>query len=629
MLTKPTGAVPHKGGVRLEVNSPEYRVLSGWIAAGTPGPSDQDAVIKRVEVLPRYSNQRPGMTQQLVVLAHFSDGKVEDVTRWAKYTTVNRSVAMVGEHGEVQIVGSGEGAIKVWYLNENELAFLSVPYDNQLDPQLFANEKRNNFIDDLVLGKLQALNIPPSPLADDATFIRRVYLDTTGTIPTSEQVKQFLADMRPSDVKRVAVIDELLARPEYVDYWAYKWSDLLLANGKTLGAEPAKTYYKWIRERVAENTPWDEFVRLIVTANGDTNKNGAANFYSLHQSPEEMSETVSQAFMGLSIQCARCHNHPLEKWTNDQYYGMANMFARVRGKGSRIVFSDTQGDLIQPSTGRPQPPRPLDAESLAFDDPTDRRVHLARWLTSSDNSYFSRSIANRVWANFFAVGLVEKVDDMRVTNPPSNQQLLDAVADYLVEQDFDLKQLVRSILISSTYQRSSRTIEGNEADGRFYSRYYPRRLKAEVLLDAISQATGVPTLFKDQPAGTRALQLPDSNIESYFLSTFGRPDRVITCECERSDEPSMTQVLHLYNGKTLNAKLQAKENRISQLLKTGMSDEQLIESAYLEVLARQPSGHEVARLAELIKVDDDPQRRLALEDLYWSLLTSREFLFNH
>jgi len=319
----------------------------------------------------------------------------------------------------------------------------------------------------------------------------------------------------------------------------------------------------------------------------------------------------------------------LEKWTNDQYYGMANMFARVRGKGSRIVFSDTQGDLIQPSTGRPQPPRPLDAESLAFDDPTDRRVHLARWLTSSDNSYFSRSIANRVWANFFAVGLVEKVDDMRVTNPPSNQQLLDAVADYLVEQDFDLKQLVRSILISSTYQRSSRTIEGNEADGRFYSRYYPRRLKAEVLLDAISQATGVPTLFKDQPAGTRALQLPDSNIESYFLSTFGRPDRVITCECERSDEPSMTQVLHLYNGKTLNAKLQAKENRISQLLKAGMSDEQLIESAYLEVLARQPSGQEVTRLAELIKVDDDPQRRLALEDLYWSLLTSREFLFNH
>ena len=629
MLTKPTGAVPHKGGVRLEVNSPEYRVLSGWIAAGTPGPSDQDAVIKRVEVLPRYSNQRPGMTQQLVVLAHFSDGHVEDVTRWAKYTTVNRSVAMVGEHGEVQIVGSGEGAIKVWYLNENELAFLSVPYDNQLDPQLFANEKRNNFIDDLVLGKLQALNIPPSPLADDATFIRRVYLDTTGTIPTSEQVKQFLADTRPSDVKRVAVIDELLARPEYVDYWAYKWSDLLLANGKTLGAEPAKAYYMWIRERVAENTPWDVFVRLVVTANGDTNKNGAANFYSLHQSPEEMSETVSQAFMGLSIQCARCHNHPLEKWTNDQYYGMANMFARVRGKGSRIVFSDTQGDLIQPSTGRPQPPRPLDAESLAFDDPTDRRVHLARWLTSSDNSYFSRSIANRVWANFFAVGLVEKVDDMRVTNPPSNQQLLDAVADYLVEQDFDLKQLVRSILISSTYQRSSRTIEGNEADGRFYSRYYPRRLKAEVLLDAISQATGVPTLFKDQPAGTRALQLPDSNIESYFLSTFGRPDRVITCECERSDEPSMTQVLHLYNGKTLNAKLQAKENRISQLLKAGMSDEQLIESAYLEVLARQPSGQEVARLAELIKVDDDPQRRLALEDLYWSLLTSREFLFNH
>ncbi len=629
MLTKPTGALPHRGGVRLEVNGPEYQVLSQWIAAGTPGPSDQDAIIERVEVLPGYSSQRPGNRQQLVVLAHFNDGHVEDVTRWAKYTTVNRSVATVGRHGEVEVVGPGEGAVKVWYLNLNQLAFLTVPYNNQLEPGLFEEEKRNNFIDQHVLEKLQALNIPPSPITDDATFIRRIYLDTTGMIPTSEQVTQFLEDSRPSDEKRVALVDDLLARPEYVDYWAYKWSDLLLANGKTLGADPAKAYYGWIRERVKMNMPWDEFVRQLVTANGSTSENGAANFYSLHQSPEEMSETVSQAFLGLSINCARCHNHPLEKWTNDQYYGMANMFSRVRGKGSRIVFTDTQGELLQPSTGRPQPPRPLDAEAVAFDDPTDRRVHLARWLTSPDNRYFSRSIANRVWANFFGVGLVEKVDDMRVTNPASNELLLDAVADYLVAEKFDLKKLVRAILTSSSYQRSSRTVEGNETDGRFYSRYYPRRLQAEVLLDAISQVTAVPTVFKDQPAGTRALQLPDSNIESYFLSTFGRPDRVITCECERSDEPSMTQVLHLYNGKTINSKLQAKENRISQVLAADADDPQVIRRAYLEVLSRLPSTEEVERLSALIQVDDPGQRRQILEDLYWSLLTSREFLFNH
>ncbi|MFP6648025.1 MAG: DUF1549 domain-containing protein, partial [Pirellulaceae bacterium] len=462
MLTKPTGALPHRGGVRLEVNGPEYKVLSEWIAAGTPGPSDQDAIIERVEVLPEYSSQRPGNQQQLVVLAHFNDGHVEDVTRWAKYTTVNRSVATVGRHGEVEVVGPGEGAVKVWYLNLNQLAFLTVPYNNQLEPGLFKEEKRNNFIDQQILEKLQALNIPPSPITDDATFIRRIYLDTTGMIPTSEQVTQFLEDSLPSDEKRVALVDELLARPEYVDYWSYKWSDLLLANGKTLGADAAKVYYGWIRERVKENMPWDEFVRQLVTANGSTSENGAANFYSLHQSPEEMSETVSQAFLGLSINCARCHNHPLEKWTNDQYYGMANMFSRVRGKGSRIVFTDTQGELLQPSTGRPQPPRPLDAEAVAFDDPTDRRVHLARWLTSPDNRYFSRSIANRVWANFFGVGLVEKVDDMRVTNPASNGLLLDAVADYLVTEKFDLKKLVRAILTSSSYQRSSRTVEGNE-----------------------------------------------------------------------------------------------------------------------------------------------------------------------
>lgn len=627
ILTKPTGMIPHKGGVRFEVGSLEYRVLAEWIAAGAPAADAEDPVIQRLEVLPQYSRQQPGVKQQLVVLAHFSDGHVEDVTRWAKYTSVNSSVAAVGTHGLVEVLGSGEGAIKVWYLNDNQLAFLSVPYVNQLSPEVFAAAERRNFIDELVLKKLEALNLPASPTCDDSTFIRRLYLDATGTLPTSEETRQFLAD--PSPEKRVALIDRVLASPACVDYWAYKWSDLLLVSSKQLPADAVQTYYTWVRERVAQNMPWDELARQVTTATGSTTQNGATNFYALHESPEEMAETISQAFLGLSINCAKCHNHPLEKWTNDQYYGMANLFARVRGKGARVVFSETRGELIQPGTGRPQPPRPLDAEPVPFEDEQDRRIALAQWLTAPENPYFARAIANRVWANFLGVGLVERVDDLRVTNPASHEELLNAVANYLVEQKFDLRQLMRAILNSATYQRSSQSVAGNEPDGRFYSRYFPRRMRAEVLLDAIAQVTGVPSEFKDKPKGTRALQLADSNIESYFLSAFGRPQRVITCECERTDEPSITQVFHLYNGGTLNGKLQAKDNSIDQLLAAGLSDERLIEEVYLAALSRVPADSEKRDLLAILMQSQGAEKRLAIEDLYWGILSSREFLFNH
>ncbi len=639
ILTKPTGLVPHKGGVRFEPNSLAYRVLSEWIADGAPGPSERDKKIQRVEVLPKHSQQAGGAQQQLIVLAYFDDRSVEDVTPWAKYTSVNSSVASVDGQGRVEIDGSGEGAIKVWYLNLNALAFVSVPFENEVAPQVFADAPRNNFIDELILAKLASLNLPPSPPADDATFLRRVYLDCMGVLPTSDETQRFLADTSPS--KRERVIDELLARPEYVDFWAYKWSDLLLVSGERLRPKAVRAYYGWVREHVAGNTPWDEFVRQIVTANGSNFENGAASFYALHQDPTEMSETVAQAFLGLSINCAKCHNHPLEKWTNDQYYGMANLFSRVRAKGwggdfrndafegERIVFADTRGELIQPGTGRVQPPRPLDAEPLAADDPLDRRVYLADWLTSPDNPYFARAVTNRVWANYFGVGLVEKVDDLRVTNPASNEALLQAAADFLTRHNFDLKELMRAIMRSAAYQRSSRPLSENREDQRFYSRYYPRRLKAEVMLDALSHVTGVPTEFKDQPKGTRALQLPDSSIESYFLSTFGRPERIITCECERSDEPSMTQVLHIYNGDTLNAKLQAKDNRIDALLAGGMSDERLLDEVYLAALSRRPGPDEKARLLNILSDVAAADKRLVVEDLFWSILSSREFLFNH
>lgn len=637
LLLKPTGAVPHKGGVRFSTDSLEYRVLAEWIAAGAPGPRQDDPLIERIEVLPALSRQSVGATQQMVVLAHFSDGHVEDVTRWAKYSSADTSVANIEQDGKLTIAGPGEGAIKVWYLNLNALAFVSVPYDHPPQPERYAQFERRNFIDEAVVAKLESLNLPPSPLCDDATFLRRAYLDTIGVLPRPEEVRAFLADTRPD--KRDRLIDDLLTRPEFVDYWSYRWSDLLLVSGQRLRPKAIEAYYGFIRHHVAANTPWDEFVRQIVTATGSTHENGAANFYALHQDPESTAETVAQAFLGLSINCAKCHNHPLEKWTNDQYYGFANMFARVRAKGwggdfrngdgLRVVYSDTQGELIQPSRGRPQPPRPLDGEAIPFESTEDRRVAVAKWLTSPENPYFARSIANRVWANFFGVGLVEKVDDLRVTNPASNEALLQSTAQFLVDNQFDLKKLMREILRSSAYQRSSEPLPENQADERFYARYYPRRLKAEVLLDALSQVTQSPTPFKDRPAGTRALQLADSFVDSYFLQTFGRPDRLITCECERSDEPSMTQVLHLYNGDTLNSKLASKESLLERQFTAATPPAAIIEELYLAALSRYPTSEEQEQLLAVLAATPDSEKRAALEDLYWSVLSSREFLFNH
>lgn len=637
LLLKPTGIVPHKGGVRFETDSLEYRVLAEWIAADAPGPKDDDPLIQKIEVWPPQSRQTIGGTQQMLVLAHFSDGHVEDVTAWAKYTSNNTAVANIQQDGKLSVMGAGEGAIKVWYLNLNALAFVSVPYANETPREAFAQFERRNFIDEHILAKLESLNLPPSPPCDDATFLRRAYLDTTGTLPSANEVRTFLADTRAD--KRDRLIDELLARPEFVDYWTYKWSDLLLVSGERLRPLALKAYYEWIRRHVAQNTPWDQFARELVTASGSTHENGAANFYALHQDPEDTAETIAQAFMGLSINCAKCHNHPLEKWTNDQYYGFANMFSRVRAKGwggdyrggdgLRVVYSDTQGELLQPGTGRPQPPRPLDGETLPFAATADRRVAVAEWLTDADNPYFARAIANRVWANYFGVGLVEKVDDLRITNPASNEALLEAAADFIVAQRYDLKALMREILRSSTYQRASEPTLENQPDERFYAHYYPKRLKAEVLLDAVSQVAAAPTAFKDLPAGTRALQLADSAVESYFLEAFGRPDRLITCDCERSDEPSMTQVLHLYNGDTLNQKLAAKDNALERQLAAHATPEQIVEELYLAALARFPTAEEKQQLCAILNATPEAERRLTLEDLYWSVLSSREFLFNH
>ncbi len=643
LLLTTTGALPHKGGVKFDTDSEEYHILAGWIAAGTPGPLTDDPRITRLEITPAEATLKPGTEQALRVRAHFSNGRSEDVTRWVKYTSANESVANVGEDGRLRVIGHGEGAITAWYLSRIAIASVSVPFTNKLSPTVFSKAPRRNFIDALVLEKLKSLNLPPSPRCTDAEFIRRAFLDTIGVLPTPEETRAFLADTSPG--KRDSLIERLLTRPEFVDYWSYKWNDLLLVSSRRLPQNAMWAYYAWIRAAIESNTPWDQFARRIITATGSTLENGAANFFVLHDDPSAMAETTTQAFLAMSVNCAKCHNHPMEKWTNDEYFGFANLFARIRtkngnGEGDRIIFAASDGNLIQPRTGKPQPPRPLEGKALPLDAPVDRRAALADWLTARENPYFTRAIVNRVWANFLGVGLVEAVDDLRVTNPSSNEKLLSAAAKFLADQRFDLKSLMRAILQSETYQRSSQTIAGNEADTRFYSHYFARRLTAEVILDAASQVTGVPTEFRQDlrnanrgvgpayPAGLRAMQLPDANIASYFLKTFGHPDRTQTCECDRTSQPSVAQMLHIANGDTLNEKLKSRANRLATLLAGKLTDAQLVEEAFLLTLARTPRPAELKHATEILAGADDG-RREALEDLFWALLSTKEFLFNH
>ena len=465
ILAKPTGAIPHKGGVRITTDSREYRILADWVATGASPPAETDARVIALEVFPAGSIHHIGETQQIVLRARYSDGRTEDITSWVKWSSADEAVCRVDENGVATVVGPGEGAVVAWYASRIAIARITVPYPDQKPAKdvgaVVDRRKPRNFIDEQIDKQLTRLNLPASPACDDAEFIRRATVDTIGLLPTADEVRAFLADSTSG--KRDALIDRLLARPEFVDYWTYKWCDVLTLTSTRLMPEALKTYYAWVRGQVAANTPWDQFVREILLATGDSLENGATNFYALSQSPEDMTENACQAFLGLSIGCAKCHNHPLEKWTNDQYYAMANLFARVRAKGwggeggggdgRRTLYVAQSGDLIQPRTGKPQPPTPLDGRPLPFDDPADRRKSLADWLTSPGNPYFARAITNRIWANFFGVGLVEKVDDVRISNPASNEALLKSAADALIGWKFDLKGLMKAILQSNAYQR--------------------------------------------------------------------------------------------------------------------------------------------------------------------------------
>ncbi|MCI0641714.1 MAG: DUF1553 domain-containing protein [Gemmataceae bacterium] len=646
MLMKPSLALTHGGGLKLEVNSPEYKLVADWIVSGAPGPSKSDPAIQKLEVFPPDAVLKPKDQLQLVARAWYSDGRAEDVTRWARFASTEDLIAGVDDAGSVKVSGYGEAAITVSFSNLVATTRISAPFDNALDAKVFAGSPRHNFIDNLVLKKLEALRIPPSPQCTDDEFIRRAYLDAAGMLPTPEEVEAFLKDARPD--RRARLIDSLLARPEFVDYWAYKWSDLLLISSRKLSAPAMRSFYSFVRQSVADNKPWDQFARDILTASGSNLHNGAGNFFVLHKEITDLTESTAITFMGTSITCARCHNHPLEKWTQDQYWGMANLFSQVAIKngeraGEITVQSLGAGDVLHPRRGVPVPPAPLDGKAAA--DSADRRGYFTSWLTAPDNPFFAKAVVNRVWRNFMGRGLVEAEDDLRQTNPPSNEELFDALAKDFIAHGYDVKKLARTIMNAAAYQRSSVSLAGNKADDRFYSRYLVRRLPAEVVLDAYSSVTKVPTAFTkvnvgtsggeagtgDYPLGTRALQLPDTQLISQFLDAFGRPERGQTCSCERQTESSVTQALHLNNGQTLNDKLRDKKSRIEEWLKEKIADEEAIRRVFLLALCRAPTAEERTRFLNIMAEGAggaDAARREILEDLFWAVLTGREFLFN-
>ncbi len=657
-LEKPTATVRHGGGKRIDVPSPAFQIFSEWIAAGAPGPNDKDPQVTRLEVFPDAVTARPGDKQQVLVRAHYADGHAEDVTPWARFASSQDLVAGVDDAGRVTVAGHGEAAINVSYSNLVAFARVTSPMPNQIDPKVFADASRRNFIDELNLKKLETLRLPPSPLCSDIEFIRRAFLDAAGILPTPQEVQKFVADPAPD--KRAKLIDSLVERQEFVDYWSYKWSDLLLVSSRKLPQPAMWAFYQWVRTSVADNLPWDQFARELLTTTGSTLQNGAGNYFALHKDVTELTETTAVTFLGTSITCARCHNHPLEKWTQDQYYGMANLFSRVTLKngergGDLVVFAAPTGDIPHPRTGSPMPPQPLDAQAMPIESPADRRAFFAAWLTRPDNPFFARALVNRVWANFLSRGLVDPEDDLRLTNPASNEELFATLAKDFVEHKYDLRHLVRTIMNSATYQRSSTPLPKNVDDDRYYSHYLIRRLSAEVALDAYSQVTAVPTPFtqlrsaggdalegtSSYPLGTRALQLPDSLVASQFLIAFGRPDRTQTCSCERQQDSSVTQALHLNNGETLNNKLRDPTSRVEQWLTEKITNDEAIDRVFLLALARSPNDGERQKLNSLFAdaaketaaaVDEKTSveaRRQLIQDFFWAVLTDREFLFNH
>lgn len=631
LLLKACAKVPHGGGMRIEYDSASYRVLRRWIEQGMPYGNPEDPTITQISVYPAETLMERNGTQQLAVVAHYSDGSTEDVTRTAQFDSNDAEMAEVAVTGLVKTSQlTGSVAIMARYQGQVGVFRATVP----LGIEVTNLPPAKNFVDEQVFAKLKALGLPPSPVADDATFLRRVSIDVAGRLPSLEETEAFHADK--SADKRAKAIDRLLESTDYADYFAMKWSSIL-RNKRRMDTEKVATFafYDWIRDSLNQNKPYDQFVREVLTSSGEATTNPPVAWYREVKDASAQVEDTAQLFLGLRIQCARCHHHPFEKWSQEDYYGFAAFYSQVgRKKGprqneDRIYHKPGIAQATNPKTQKPVKPTGLGSPALELDASTDPRHALVDWMADPQNPFFAKAVVNRYWKHFFGRGLVDPEDDMRVTNPATNPALLDALAKDFIDHKFDLKHLVRTIANSQVYQLSAEPNEWNRDDKQNFSRYYPKRLNAEVLLDSIDQLAGTNSNFGAIPVGTRAVQLPDNGFNSYFLTVFGKPESSSACECERSSEANLAQSLHLLNSGEIQGKLTSGNGRAA-LMSADKAREHAakLRELYLVAFSREPSPEEAAvALGHIQKNEADPKR--AYEDIVWALINTKEFLFNH
>jgi hypothetical protein len=642
LLLKATGTLAHGGGKRIEPGSDEYKLIRRWIAAGTPRGLPTDPVVTRISIFPEHRILTRQNHQQFAVYAHYSDNSVEDITRRAQYDSNDPEIAVVDGAGLVRTLDlSGEAAIMARYQGHVTTFRATVPLGVKVPAYAF---EPKTVVDRFAHKKWQELGIVPSDLCSDDQFIRRASFDITGTLPTPAQVKAFVEDKDPA--KRDKLVDRLLETPEYTYFFANKWADILRVKRRQQPdrAKGTFAFHAWIREAVAADRPYDEFARAILGATGDEIHNPPTVWYKELQNPEQFVDDTAQVFLGLRMACAQCHHHPYEKWSQDDYWGLAAFFGRLGRKALpkpggnpgqpnqlQIVFNRSSGGVTNKRTGQPAAIKPLDGEPMQVSPEDDPRQKLVDWMVGPQNPFFARAVANRYWAHFFGRGIVDPLDDMRVTNPPSNPELLDALAKDLVDHKYSLKHLIGTICKSRTYQLSAVPNEFNKHDKQTYARYYPRRLSAEVLFDAVCQVTDSPTAFgglpQDSHAPKRAIMLPDESFASYFLDVFGRPQRISACECERVSEANLAQALHLLNSDEVQGKLARPGGRADALAKDPRPDAEKVEELFLWAFARKPTPQDLQ--TALAHINQHAQnKKLAYENILWALINTKEFVFN-
>jgi hypothetical protein len=637
LLKKPTLAVEHEGGRRLEVGSQFYQLIHDWIAQGMPYRLPGEPVLEGISVFPEEQRYAKSATQQLVVTARFTDGTARDVTHLSAYSTSNKEIAVVNPDGLVQTGAlNGEGVVVVRYMGEVVQARITVPADRRYNDAVYAGLPRNNFIDEFAYSRFQKLGLLPSDRCTDSEFMRRAFIDTIGLLPEPAEVRRFLTDA--SQDKRAKLIDRLLDDPAYADTWANRWGDLFRPNIARVGLKSAYTIDNWIRECFATNKPYDQMARDILTAKGSTHRVGPAVIYRTRREPATLTTLFSQSFLGVRMDCARCHHHPNERWSQRDFYQFAAFFAETKRKGTGIsppISAGTQyiyhapgGTVRHPVSNEVMQPTPLAAEPLVTPAGVDPRETLANWLLEPDNPFFARAMANRVWGHFFGRGIVHPVDDFRATNPPTNPALLDALAADFSKNGFNLKHLMRRIMNSRLYQLSSISNKTNAQDTRNFSRFYRRRHSAENLHDILVQVTGVGSRYNNLRGDARAAELWTTIMDSPLLESFGLPNPSRNCPVERDARPSMVQALHLMNSEALQSKLEDKAGRAARLAQLNLPSAKIVDDLYLIAYSRWPTTDEKA-VATAAFAADGAKRQQVVEDLMWALINSAEFVFNH